>query len=154
MKFIFLTILVFYSAQLLAQNVDVCNKLECVDEDFKNKNYIKYYTILNKTLVDARGCKDNKKLDNVLEFTRKITKTGSRERMAQFIEKEFINNPVCIFSAMARISHEARYKTSLYLAKPTFMNGKKIKAILDKYNKQYPEEIHLIITGAELKYSK
>lgn len=145
MKLIIFTILLFCSSQVLSQEQKNCNKLECIDDDFKKKNYVKYYNILNKALIDTRGCKDTKKLDSVLEFTIKIKSVAPRERMAKFIEKEFIRNPRCMFSAMERISKEARYKTSLYLAKPTFINGKKISAILDEYKNQYPNEIQLIL---------
>ena len=150
MKLIISTILLFCSSLALSQEQIACNKLECIDDDFKKKNYIKYYDILNKTLVDARGCKDTKKVDNILEFTIKIKNVAPRERMAKFIEKEFTSNPACMFSAFTRASKEARYKVSLYLANPTYMKGKKIRSILEAYKKQYPQEIHLVITGEEL----
>jgi len=149
MKLIIFTILLFCSGLVLSQEQEVCNKLECVDDNFKKKNYVKYYNILNKTLVDARGCKDTNKLDNVLEFTIKIKSVAPRERMAKFIEKEFINNPSCFLSAMKKISPEARFKAVLYLAKPTYTNGKKINDILDKYKEQYPTEIQLIFKERE-----
>jgi len=150
MKLIIFTILLFCSSLALSQEKGVCNKLECIDDDFKKKNYVKYYNILNMTLVDARGCEDTKKLDNILEFTLKIKNVAPRERMAKFIEKEFTSNPVCILSAFMRVSQEARYKVSLYLANPTYMKRNKIKSILEAYKRQYPREIHLVITGKEL----
>ena len=143
-KVIVLMMLFFCSNIALTQEYEVCNKLDCIDDDFKNKNYIKYYNILNEALIDARGCKDTKKLDDILEFTLKIKSVAPRERMAKFIEREFINNPACFLSAIKRISREARLKTVLYLSKPTYINGKKINDILDKYREQYPTEIQLI----------
>ena len=150
MKIIIFTILLFCSSQVLSQEQEACNKLECIDDDFKKKNYVKYYTILNKTLIGARGCKDTKELDNVLEFTKKIKSIAPRERMAKFIEKEFTSNPTCILSAFKRISQEARYSSSLYLANPTYMKRKEIKSILEEYKNQYPTEIHLVLTGKEM----
>ena len=144
-KIVVLSILLFYSGQVASQDSQVCNKLECVDDDFKKKYFVKYYSILNKSLVDARGCKDISKLDNVLEFTRKINSAGAREKMARFIEKEFISDPVCILSALKRISQDAKIKTSYYLAKPTVISRKRIYAILDDYKKQFPTEIQLIL---------
>jgi len=149
MKIIILTILLFCSSYVLSQEQEACNKLECTDDNFKKKNYVKYYNILNKTLIDARGCKNTKKLDNVLEFTIKIKNIAPRERMAKFIEKEFISNPICVLSSIKRISPEARFKAILYLAKPTYTNGKKINDILDKYKEQYPTEIQLIFKERE-----
>jgi len=150
MKFIILTILLFCSSFAISQEQIVCNELGCVDDEFKKKNYVKYYNILNKTLVDARGCRYAKKLDNVLEFTVKINNIAPRERMAKFVEREFTSNPICVLSAFKRISKEARYKTSLYLSNPTYMKKKKIISILEEYKNQYPKEIHLVMTGKEL----
>ena len=150
MKLIIFTILLFCSSFVLSQEQVVCNQLGCIDDDFKKKNYVKYYNILNKTLVAARGCKDTKLLDNVLEFTIKIKNIAPRERMAKFIEKEFINNPTCILSAIKRISKEARNNSSLFLANPIHMKKKEINSILKLYERKFPEEIHLILTGKEL----
>ena len=150
MKSIIFTLLLLYSNLALTQEAEVCNELKCVDDDFKKRNYVKYYNILNKTLVDARGCKDAKKLDDVLEFTIKIKSIAPRERMAKFIEKEFISNPTCILSAIKRVSKDARNNSSLYLANPTYMKKKKIKSIIEEYKRQFPKEIHLILTGKEL----
>jgi len=149
MRIVIFTILLFASDQVLAQEPEICRKLECVDDVFKKKNFIKYYNILNKMLVDARGCKDTKKLDDVLEFTIKIKSVGPRERMAKFIEREFTSNPTCVLSSIKRISPEARLKAVLYLAKPTYTNGKKINDILDKYKEQYPTAIQLIFKERE-----
>ena len=130
----------------MSQETEACNKLECLDEVQISKNFVKHYNILNKTLIDARGCKDDNKLDVIIEFTAKIKKSvGSRERMAKFIEREFIHDPVCILSAMKRASKEAKHATSLYLAKPGKLNNGKIYPILKKYEKQFPDEINLVL---------
>ena len=154
MKVIIFTMLFLCSNLVFSKQVNLCSKLECVDDDFKKKNFITYYTILNKTLIDAKGCKDNKKFDNVLEFTGKITRVGPRERMAKFIENEFIKNPSCILSAIRRISQDARHHTLLYLVKPNNFNEKKINLILDEYKKKYPNEIQFIIKEKQLLNKK
>lgn len=151
LKFMFSFFVLFYSSYAMSQEAEACNKLECMDEIHINKNFVKYYNILNKTLIDVRGCKDDIKLDAILEFTPKIRKSvGSRERMAKFIEREFIRDPVCILSSMKRVSKEAKHATSLYLAKPTKLNKGKIKPILQKYEQQFPEEIKLIFIRKEI----
>lgn len=154
MRIIIFALLFFCSNLVLSQQNELCNKLECVDDDFKKKDFVKYYTILNKTLVDARGCKDNEKLDNVLEFTRKITSVGPHERMAKFIENEFIKNPTCILSAIKRISQDARHHSLLYLVKPNKFNSKKIDIILDEYKNKYPNEIQFIVKEKKLLNKK
>jgi len=150
-KFILSFFVLFYSGLALTQEAGACNKLECMDEVHINKNFVKYYNILNKTLIEARGCKDDIKLDAILEFTPKIRKSvGSRERMAKFIEREFTRDPVCILSALQRVSQEAKHAISYYLAKPSKLNKIKIKTLLEKYEKQYPEEVKLIVIRKEI----
>ena len=150
MKIIIFAGLFLCSNLVFSKQVDLCNKLECVDDDFKKKNFITYYTILNKTLIDARGCKDNKKLDHVLEFTSKITSVGPRERMAKFIENEFVKNPSCILSGIKRISQDAKHHALSYLVKPNNFSEKRINLILDEYKNQYPNEIQFIINEKKL----
>jgi hypothetical protein len=151
LKLILSFFVLIYSGLAMAQETEACNKLECMDESHINKNFVKYYNILNRTLIDARGCKDDIKLDKILEFTSRIRKsTGSRERMAKFLEAEFIRDPVCILSALQRVSQDAKHATALYLAKPSKLNKGKIKSMLEKYEKQFPQEIKLIAIRKEI----
>ena len=145
MKYIMFTLLFLFSGLVFSQANNTCNNLDCVDEEFKNKYFVKYYDILNKALNAAKGCKDTSQLDEVLEFTSKIVKKGARERMAQFIEKEFILNPTCFFSAFKRISTEARTKSEYYLANPRLINKSKIYIILEDYSSQYPALVQSIL---------
>ena len=152
MKLVIFAILLSFSTPVASLADKLCDDLKCVDKKFIKRNFKQFGEIFRRTVNEAKGCKDKEKVKKLLEFT--MVARGSidiEEAISHFIEYEFMDNPPCILTLMKEISPTARKEVAHYLGASTYIHGKKIRAVLEKYKKQFPEEYYLMSPSKRLK---
>ncbi len=144
MKTLFLILPIFLIFDFVSADEE-CKEISCFTKKDVANSPSKFDDALYDAIQSAKGCTNKKAVKKLLMSSHKVMGyVGMEGDMSKFVEKEFIANPECILSGFNELSIKNKNTISHFLMVSTYVQGKKIDAVLGKMKQKYPNEVSYI----------